>query len=93
MKDIIEALFYGRISPAEHSIINNSRYSKAINVVSEKEEQFLKSLVGYDKNLYNEYKLAQIESLSESALGDFKLGFMLGSRFMLSMMTKLDYDE
>ena len=93
MKDIIEALYNGKIYPAEHSLLNNSRMRKTYKTVSEKEEIFLKSLSDYDEKLFNEYLYSRVEAEWESKFNSFKLGFILGSRFALSATEKLDYDN
>jgi len=83
--NILEALYYGEISPWEKCFDRRSEYARYIKIISDNEEKltaFL-SAAGEEKKLFPELMNAQSKVLDFNELDRFVEGFQLGAEFML----------
>ena len=82
--DILEELWYGNITPAEYSHIeNNVDYKELIKVAAQNQER-LKATLNDEQNELLEKLLTSSEEFANLIeLDCFKVGFKLGARFII----------
>lgn len=87
MKDMIKALYYGRVDPSELYLKHRSKYKKAL----EKQISVLDSLE-CERNHEPLEKLRSLimETEGEMSYAHFAVGFRWGARMMLSILTEGD---
>ncbi|MFI3327321.1 MAG: hypothetical protein R3Y35_14305, partial [Clostridia bacterium] len=85
--DILEELYHGNINPNTKIYTQNSNYAKAMKLLSDNEELLLKLLDEKEKKLFIEYVNAQSVVTSESNVEDFIIGFKLGAKIALAMVS------
>ena len=86
-KDILNDLYYGRISPTEVSFHKDSAFGKAL-VESVALSEKIQSLLPDDsKELIRKLESANTIVLDEAQREYFQFGFRLGARTMLSILT------
>ena len=90
MRKTLENLYYGNISPSEHQYTRNTKYDKAIRIVSEKEEQLKILLCEKEREMLKEMVTAQITLNGITAEENFILGFRLGMRLGIEIMADMD---
>lgn len=86
MRKTLEDLYYGNISPAEQQYMRNTDYDKAIQTVSEKEEQLKLLLDEKEHELLKELVTAQVTLNGITAMENFIIGFRLGMRIGVEVM-------
>ena len=90
MRDILENLYFGKITPNEQAITPGSVLADAMDRAEECEEKRTARLEGEEKTLLLRLLNAENESSSTMALENFILGFRLGMRMD---MEALDEDD
>ena len=87
---MLEELYFGNIDPNAQSFDKNSNFGKAMQVVSDTEDELLKLLDDREKQLFRDFVAAQSEINGITAVEKFIKGFKLGARIGLEI-TNEDY--
>ena len=90
MRETLEDLYYGNITPCDRQIRSDTSLMKAMEQSQECEEQLTKLLEGEAHSLLLRLINAENEIGSTLALENFILGFRLGTRLILE---GLDEDD
>ena len=90
MRDTLENLYFGAITPNERQTRPNSSLQKAMEQSEECEEKLTARLEEQDKVLLRRLINAENEIGSTMALENFILGFRLGVRMILEALDEDD---
>ena len=90
MRETLEDLYYGNITPYDRQIRSGTSLMKAIEQSQECEEQLTKLLEGEAHSLLLQLINAENEIGSTLALENFILGFRLGTRLILEALDEDD---
>ena len=90
MRDTLENLYFGNITPNEQDITPGSVLADAIDRAEQCKEKFTTLLEGEEKTLLLQLLNAENEISSTMALENFILGFRLGMRIAIE---SLDEDD
>ena len=91
MRNILEDLYFGKITPNEQDITPGSPLQQAMDQAEEYEEKLSALLEGEEKTMLLRFLNAENEIGSTMALENFILGFRLGMR--LAVEGLLDSDD
>ena len=92
MRNILEDLYYGNITPGEQQMVHGSELQKAVDRVAHYESQLTERLDEDGQILLTKLIRSQHEIDSITALENFILGFRLGARLMAECMDDNDGD-
>ena len=90
MRDTLENLYFGKITPNEHDITPGSVLADAMDWAEQCEEKLTALLEGEEKTLLLQLLNAENEISSTMAMENFILGFRLGMRIAIE---SLDEDD
>ena len=90
MRDTLENLYFGSITPNERQTRPNSSLQKAMDQSEECEEKLTTRLEEQDKVLLRRLLNAENEICSTMALKNFILGFRLGMRMAIEALDEDD---
>ena len=90
MRDTLENLYFGNITPNEQDITPGSVLADAIDRAEQCEEKFTTLLEGEEKTLLLQLLNAENEISSTMALENFILGFRLGMRLAIEALDEDD---
>ncbi len=85
MRNILEDIYYDRLSMNEQMYRRGSKYDKAISEVTRLEDRLLKLLPEHHQDL-KDYSNACADLASISKLDDFIKGFRVGAQVMLEVL-------
>ena len=92
MRSILEALYYGNITPNEQRMTPNSELKRAVDRVASYEKQLMEQLEETEQDILTKLIRSQHEIDSITATENFILGFRLGVRIMAECMDENDGD-
>ena len=92
MRNILEALYYGNITPGVQRIAPNSELKRATDRVARFEGQLTERLDETGQTILAKFVESKDEAESITALENFILGFRLGARIMMECMDENDGD-
>ena len=92
MRNTLEDLYYGNITPGVQQMAPNSELKRAIDRVARFENQLTELLDEGGKTILEKLIESQHEIDNITALENFILGFRLGSRLMAESMDENDGD-
>ena len=92
MRNILEDLYYGNITPGAQQIVPNSELKRAVDRVARFESQLTERLDEDGKAILAKLIESKDEAESITALENFILGFRLGARLMAECMDENDGD-
>ena len=92
MRNTLEDLYYGNITPGTQQMMPNSELKRATDRVVRFESQLTERLDEDGQALLAKLAESQCEINSISALENFILGFRLGTRIMMECMDENDGD-
>ena len=92
MRNTLEDLYYGNITPGRQQIAPNSELKRAMDRVARFESQLTERLDEDGKTILAKLMESQDEADSITALENFILGFRLGVRLMAESMNDNDGD-
>ena len=92
MRNILEDLYYGNITPGAQQIVPNSELKRATDRVTRFENQLSERLDEDGQTILAKLLESQDEIESIAALENFILGFRLGVRIMAESMDDNDGD-
>ncbi|MFI3326919.1 MAG: hypothetical protein R3Y35_12225 [Clostridia bacterium] len=87
---ILEELYHGNINPNTKMFAGNTNYAKAMEKLSDNEELLIKLLDSKKKKIFLDYVNAQATITGESSVEDFIVGFKLGAKIALAMVSEED---
>ena len=90
MRNTLEDLYYGNITPGAQQIVPNSELRRAVDRVARFESQLTERLDEDGQILLTKLIRSQHEIDSITALENFVLGFRLGVRLMAECMNDND---
>lgn len=90
MRDTLEKLYFGNLTPNERQIEPGSALRKAMDQAEQQEEQLTAQLEGEEKTMLLRLLNAENEIASTFALENFVLGFRLGARMILEVLDEND---
>ena len=92
MRNTLEDLYYGNITPGTQQIVPNSELKRATDRVARFENQLTERLNGDGQTILAKLMESKDEVESITALENFILGFRLGVRLMAESMDDNDGD-
>ena len=92
MRNTLEDLYYGNITPGTQQIAPNSELKRAVDRVTRFENQLTERLDEDGQTILAKLLESQDEVESITALENFILGFRLGTRLMAECMDENDGD-
>ena len=92
MRNTLEDLYYGNITPGVQQITPNSELKRATDRVARFESQLTERLDEDGKTILEKLVESQHEINSITALENFILGFRLGARLVAESMDENDGD-
>ena len=90
MRDTLENLYFGKITPNEHDITPGSVLADAMDRAEQCEEKLTALLEGEEKTLLLRLLNAENEISSTMAMENFILGFRLGMRIAIEALDEDD---
>ena len=90
MRDTLEDLYYGNITPCDKRIRSDSPLQRVLDEAEQRAEQLAAKLDAEGKALLHRMADAENEASSTIALENFILGFRLGTRLILEALDKDD---
>ena len=92
MRNTLEDLYYGNITPGTPQIAPNSELNRAVDRVARFEDQLTERLDEDGKTILAKLIESKDEAESITALENFILGFRLGAKIMMECMDEDDGD-
>ena len=92
MRNTLEDLYYGNITPVKQQITHNSELRRAADRVARFESQLTERLDEVGQTILTKLAESRDEIESITALENFILGFRLGARLMAESMDENDGD-
>ena len=92
MRQTLEDLYFGNITPNEQKMAPDSELKKAVDRVAQYENQLAERLNEDEQTILTKLIRSQHEIESITALENFILGFRLGTRIMAECMDENDGD-
>ena len=92
MRNTLEDLYYGNITPGAQQIAPNSELKKATDRVARYESQLMELLDENEQTILTKLIRSQHEIDSITALENFILGFRLGAKITMECMDENDGD-
>ena len=92
MRNTLEDLYYGNITPGKQQIAPDSELKKAVDRVARFESQLTERLDDAGRTILAKLTESRDEIESITALENFILGFRLGARIMAECMDENDGD-
>ena len=92
MRNTLEDLYYGNITPGAQQMVHGSELQKAADRVARFESQLTERLDEDGKTILAKLIESKDEAESITALENFILGFRLGARLMAESMDDNDGD-
>lgn len=85
---LIEKFYYGDLIPAAHPPLNPEKWRELIRQVTAAEDALLDGMTDEQRKKYQAYYDSASRHHAEEALDSFQLGFLLGARLMLEILTE-----
>lgn len=86
MRNIIEELHYGNITPCDRDIVRGGSYSHLLHLVTQNEDDLMQSLTQAQQETFEKFKDCASELNDANELTAFTIGFKLGIRLALEAM-------
>lgn len=78
MRNIIEELYYGNITPCDRDIVKGGTYSHLLHLVIRNEDDLMQTLTQAQKETFEKFKDGTSELGSMTEVTAFTIGFKLG---------------
>ena len=92
MRNTLEDLYYGNITPGEQQMVPDSELKKAVDRAAHYESQLMEQLDEDRQAILTKLIRSQHEIESITALENFILGFRLGAKITMECMDENDGD-
>lgn len=86
MRNIIEELYYGNITPSDRDIVKGGTYSHLLHLVTHNEDDLMQTLTQAQRETFEKFKDCTSELNDASEVTSFTIGFKLGMRLALEAM-------
>ena len=86
MRNIIEELYYGNITPCDRDIVKGGTYSHLLHLVTRNEDDLTQTLTQAQQETLEKFKDCASELNDANEVTSFALGFKLGMRLALEAM-------
>lgn len=86
VRNIIEELYYGNITPCDRDIVKGGTYSHLLNLVTRNEDDLMQTLTQAQQETFEKLKGCASELNDANEVASFTLGFKLGMRLALEAM-------
>ena len=86
MRNIIEELYYGNITPCDRDIIKGGTYSHLLHLVTRNEDDLTQALTQEQQETFEKFKDCALELNDANELTAFTIGFKIGMRLALEAM-------
>ena len=94
MRNIIEELYYGNITPCDRDIVKGGTYSHLLHLVTRNEDDLTQTLTQAQQETLEKFKDCASELNDANEVTSFALGFKLGMRLALvAMISTSDITE
>ena len=90
MRNIIEELYYGNVTPCDRDIVKGGTYSHLLNLVTRNEDDLMQTLTQAQQETFEKFKDCASELGDKNEMMSFVLGFKLGMRLALEAMISID---
>ena len=89
MRNIIEELYYGNISPSGLDIVKDGTYSHMLYLVTCNEDDLMQTLTQAQQETFEKFKDCASELGDANEVMAFTIGFKLGMRLALEAMISI----
>ncbi len=86
MRNIIEELYYGNITPCDRDIIKGGSYAHLLHLVTRNEDELMQTLTQAQQENFEKFKDCASEINDANELTAFAIGFKLGMLLALEAM-------
>ena len=86
MRNIIEELYYGNITPCDRDIVRGGSYSHLLNLLTRNEDDLTQTMTQTQQETFEKFKDCASELNDANELTAFTIGFKLGMRLALEAM-------
>lgn len=86
MRNIIEELYYGNITPCDRDIVKGGEYSHILQLLTRNEDELMQTLTQAQQETFEKFKDCASELGDANELTAFTIGFKLGMRLALETM-------
>ena len=93
MRNIIEELYYGNITPCDRDIVKGGTYSHLLHLVTRNEDDLMQTLTQAQQETFEKFKDCQSELCDITARQAFTDGFILATRIMVEVMDGMETAE
>lgn len=90
MRNIIEELYYGNVTPCDRDIVKGGTYSHLLNLVTRNEDDLMQTLTQAQQETFEKFKDCASELGDKNEIMSFTLGFKLGMRLAMEAMIDID---
>ena len=90
MRNIIEELYYGNVTPCDRDIVKGGSYSHLLNLVTRNEDDLMQTLTQAQRETFEKFKDCASELGDKNEMMSFTLGFKLGMRLAVEAMISID---
>ena len=89
MRNIIEELYYGNISPTDRDIVKGGNYSHLLHLLTRNEDDLVQTLSQAQQETFDRFKDCASELGDANEVTSFTIGFKLGMRLALEAMISI----
>ena len=91
MRNIIEELYYGNVTPCDRDIVKGGTYSHLLHLVTRNEDELMQTLTQAQQETFEKFKDCASELNDVNEVTSFTLVFKLGMRLALEAMISTSY--
>ncbi len=86
MRNIIEEIYYGNITPSDRDIVKDGAYSHLLHLLTRNEDALMQTLTKAQQEIFEKFKDCASELSDVNEVASFTIGFKLGMRLALEAM-------
>ena len=90
MRNIIEELYYGNVTPCDRDIVKGGTYSHLLHLITRNEDDLMQTLTQAQQETFEKFKDCASELGDKNEMTSFVLGFKLGMRLAVEAMISID---
>lgn len=87
MRNIIEELYYGNVTPCDRDIVKGGTYSHLLHLITRNEDDLMQTLTQAQQETFEKFKDNTSELTSMTEVTAFTIGFKLGLRLTAEAYT------
>lgn len=89
MRNIIEELYYGNITPSDRDIVKGGNYSHLLHLLMRNEDDLVQTLTQAQQERFEKFKDCVSDIKDANEVTAFTTGFKLGLRLALEAMISI----